>query len=259
MGQEPEGPKPLCHIHDEHEGEGAMGIHVGGLCCAFPVASKRFKSLRIPPKIFFATRNFGTGVLIATCFVHLMPDAWGNLLNPCLSDIWTDKYRPLPGVIMMTSMFLLFIIELYLNAKTGGHSHGGPTGEAAQGRSPLVGHHHHENPQVLQAVTTQAWLRSKTNIDGYLEAMSKLIVYMVAAFSGNLTQAGALVLMALLLMSAGLLGLSNAHIRGLQMHGRVARPERERAKAAAAVDATSIDLEDGRRDDGLPVEDVRRR
>ncbi|KAF7555168.1 hypothetical protein G7Z17_g2338 [Cylindrodendrum hubeiense] len=29
---------------------------------------------------------------------------------------------------MMGSMFILFIIEMYLNAKTGGHSHGGPTG-----------------------------------------------------------------------------------------------------------------------------------
>lgn len=36
----------------------------------------------------------------------------------------------MPGVIMMGSMFILFVIEMYLNAKTGGHSHGGPTGEA---------------------------------------------------------------------------------------------------------------------------------
>lgn len=34
----------------------------------------------------------------------------------------------MPGVIMMGSMFILFVIEMYLNAKTGGHSHGGPTG-----------------------------------------------------------------------------------------------------------------------------------
>ncbi|KAJ6787179.1 hypothetical protein PWT90_05567 [Aphanocladium album] len=110
----------------------------------------------------------------------------------------------------------------------------------------------------LQAVTTQAWLRGKTNVDGYLEAASKLIVYMVAAFSGNLTQAGAIVLMMLLLLSAGLLGLSNAHIRGLQMHGRVARPETERVGDAKMFDAASVDLEEGRRD-GFPVEDVRGR
>lgn len=38
----------------------------------------------------------------------------------------------MPGVIMMGSMFILFVIEMYLNAKTGGHSHGGQTGEPAQ-------------------------------------------------------------------------------------------------------------------------------
>lgn len=31
---------------------------------------------------------------------------------------------------MMGSMFILFVIEMYLNAKTGGHSHGGPTGQS---------------------------------------------------------------------------------------------------------------------------------
>lgn len=104
----------------------------------------------------------------------------------------------------------------------------------------------------LQAVTTQVWLRNKTNIDGYLEAVAKLIVYMVASFSGNLTQSGAMVLMTLLLVSAGLLGLSNAHVRGLQMHGRIARPELEKK------DPFTVDPESGRRD-GFPVEDIRGR
>lgn len=35
---------------------------------------------------------------------------------------------------MMGSMFILFVIEMYLNAKTGGHSHGGPTGESMPNR-----------------------------------------------------------------------------------------------------------------------------
>jgi zinc transporter ZupT len=34
----------------------------------------------------------------------------------------------MPGVIMMGSMFCLFVIEMWLNSKTGGHSHGGPMG-----------------------------------------------------------------------------------------------------------------------------------
>lgn len=35
----------------------------------------------------------------------------------------------MPGVIMMASLFALFLVEMWLNAKTGGHTHGGATGE----------------------------------------------------------------------------------------------------------------------------------
>ncbi|KAH6886769.1 Zinc/iron permease [Thelonectria olida] len=96
----------------------------------FPVAAKKMPRLKIPPKVFFICKHFGTGVLIATAFVHLLPTAFGSLMDPCLPDLFIEYYPAMPGVIMMGSMFLLFIFELYLNAKTGGHSHGGPTGTA---------------------------------------------------------------------------------------------------------------------------------
>ncbi|KAI0883692.1 uncharacterized protein GGS22DRAFT_165838 [Annulohypoxylon maeteangense] len=76
----------------------------------------------------------------------------------------------------------------------------------------------------LQAVTTTSWLRTKTHIEGYLEATAKLIVYCVAAFSGNMTQVGSIIFMALLLVTAGLLGLSNGHAKTFRMHGRLATP-----------------------------------
>ncbi|KAK3335468.1 hypothetical protein B0T19DRAFT_436329 [Cercophora scortea] len=78
----------------------------------------------------------------------------------------------------------------------------------------------------LQAITTEAWLRSKTHVEGYLEAAAKLLVYMVAALSGNMTQAGAIIMMALLLVTAGLLALSNSNARAFEVNGRVAAPER---------------------------------
>jgi len=76
----------------------------------------------------------------------------------------------------------------------------------------------------LAAITATAWLAAKTHAQGYLEAAAKLIVYLVAALSGNQTQAGALVSLALLLLSGGLLALSNAHARGLRVNGRIAAP-----------------------------------
>lgn len=79
-------------------------------------------------------------------------------------------------------------------------------------------------PDDLRAITADAWLRAKTHIDGYLEAAAKLLVYLVAGLSGNMTQAGAAIFMALLLVSAGLLALSNANAKSFRMNGRVAAP-----------------------------------
>lgn len=76
----------------------------------------------------------------------------------------------------------------------------------------------------LYALTTTVWLRPKTHVEGYLEAIAKLLVYLVAAVSGNATQAGNLVLLALLLVSGGLLALSNARVKGLRNGGRLVAP-----------------------------------
>ncbi|ORY17922.1 Fe transport protein 3 [Clohesyomyces aquaticus] len=100
---------------------------IGG--CGFPVVAKKVKWMNIPPKVFFFCKHFGTGVLIATAFVHLLPTAFASLNDPCLPELFTDKYPAMPGVIMMGSLFVLFCIEMWLNNKTGGHSHGSATGE----------------------------------------------------------------------------------------------------------------------------------
>ncbi|KAL7962797.1 hypothetical protein V8C34DRAFT_269911 [Trichoderma compactum] len=106
----------------------------------------------------------------------------------------------------------------------------------------------------LRAVTTEAWLRAKTTLEGYLEAMSKLIVYMVASLSGNLSQAGAVVLMSLLLASAGLLGLSNAHATSMQMHGRrVGRLKVEKVKIAPLDPRMAVSGQVDTTSDGMPI------
>ena len=68
--------------------------------------------------------------------------AFGNLTDPCLPDLFTDIYPAMPGAIMMCSMFALFVIEMWLTAKTGGHSHGGATGEMEAPQPPINQMHH---------------------------------------------------------------------------------------------------------------------
>jgi zinc transporter 1/2/3 len=130
--------KPQCGGGALEEGQDYdLPLHVAGLFlvlgaslfgAGFPVMAKKIKWLNIPKPVFFACKHFGTGVLIATAFVHLLPTTFASLTNKCLPDLFTEQYPAMPGVIMMASMFALFVIEMYLNAKTGGHSHGGPTG-----------------------------------------------------------------------------------------------------------------------------------
>ncbi|KAM7207312.1 Zinc/iron permease [Naviculisporaceae sp. PSN 640] len=98
------------------------------LGAGFPVLAKKVKWIKVPAKVFFMCKHFGTGVLIATAFVHLLPTAFGSLSDPSLPEFFTDTYAATPGFIMMIAMFALFVVEMWLNGKTGGHSHGGPAG-----------------------------------------------------------------------------------------------------------------------------------
>jgi hypothetical protein len=74
----------------------------------------------------------------------------------------------------------------------------------------------------LEAITTGTWMRAKTNVEGYMEAASKLTVYMIAIFSGNQSQVGDIILIVLLLGTSGLLALSNEFEIIFEMNGRTA-------------------------------------
>ncbi|EEH39859.1 hypothetical protein PAAG_02048 [Paracoccidioides lutzii Pb01] len=104
-------------------------LAVSTFSCGFPVAAKKIPSMKIPPKAFFFCKHFGTGVLIATACVHLLPTAFLSLNDPCLPPLFTEQYPAMPGVIMLAALLSLFCIELWMNTKIGGHSHGGATGQ----------------------------------------------------------------------------------------------------------------------------------
>jgi zinc transporter ZupT len=80
--------------------------------CAFPILATRFPRLRIPASFLFFVSHFGTGVLIATAFVHLLPTAFTSLDDPCLSDFWTKDYPAMPGAIALGGIFLVTVIEM---------------------------------------------------------------------------------------------------------------------------------------------------
>jgi zinc transporter 1/2/3 len=91
-----------------------------------------FPKLRIPPTFLFGAKHFGTGVLIATAFVHLLPTAFNSLSDPCLSNFWTTDYKAMPGAIMLASVFFVTLIEMIFSPAQ--HVCGGNEGVAAVSR-----------------------------------------------------------------------------------------------------------------------------
>ncbi|CAG8004019.1 unnamed protein product [Penicillium olsonii] len=94
------------------------------LACSFPVLAHRFPRLPIPRRFLFISRHFGTGVLIATAFVHLLPTAFISLTDPCLPRFWSQSYRAMAGFVAMISVFAVVLVEMFFAMKGAKHVHG---------------------------------------------------------------------------------------------------------------------------------------
>lgn len=61
----------------------------------------------------WTARHFGTGVIIGTAFIHLLPGAHEYLTDPCLPEFFTETYRALPEAISMVGAFTMFLIDFF--------------------------------------------------------------------------------------------------------------------------------------------------
>lgn len=93
------------------------------IACGFPLVSSQSRGGHRQSQIIFYCQHFGTGVLIATAFVHLLPTAFMSLNDPCLPFFFSEGYRPFPGLIAMVAVLLVVSVESYLTTRGAGHSH----------------------------------------------------------------------------------------------------------------------------------------
>ncbi|RMZ88804.1 hypothetical protein DV736_g3966, partial [Chaetothyriales sp. CBS 134916] len=123
--------RPKCGTTGK-QGNYNTGLHVfalvlilalSTLACSFPIIARRFPSLPIPHRFLFLSRHFGTGVLIATAFIHLLPTAFVSLTDPCLPKFWNESYPPMAGAIAMMAVFVVVVIEMVFASKGARHSH----------------------------------------------------------------------------------------------------------------------------------------
>ncbi|KEZ45974.1 hypothetical protein SAPIO_CDS1371 [Scedosporium apiospermum] len=126
-----DGPKPHCGSTMDM-GSYNTPLHVGALflilvlsttACGLPLMTNRSNKSGFRRKFLFYCQHLGTGVLLATSFIHLLPMAFMSLTNPCLPDFFSRKYTPMAGLIAMIAILSVVTLESYLTGRGAGHVH----------------------------------------------------------------------------------------------------------------------------------------
>ncbi|KAK9459046.1 Zinc/iron permease [Lipomyces oligophaga] len=107
---------PECATSNDYNGR--IGVRVSSifvimfsstLGALFPVLIKQSR-VTVPEMFYFIAKFFGSGVIIATAFVHLLEPAMDALGDECLGGGWGDY--PYAIAFCLISIFILFFIEV---------------------------------------------------------------------------------------------------------------------------------------------------
>lgn len=102
-----------------------------------PIILARSARLRVPKLSFFIAKYFGSGVIIATAWMHLLSPASEALGNPCLGDILPDyDWAMAIGLMTVMVMFLIELIVSRFDWGFSGHSHAHGSAEAHDHAEP---------------------------------------------------------------------------------------------------------------------------
>ncbi|CAF4624036.1 unnamed protein product, partial [Rotaria sp. Silwood2] len=80
---------------------------LGASIAVLPICIKR---LHIPSIIINTGKFFGTGVILATAFIHILPVAMETLTDECLPQGWKD-YEAYAGLFAMLAILAMQLIE----------------------------------------------------------------------------------------------------------------------------------------------------
>ncbi|EFW15107.1 conserved hypothetical protein [Coccidioides posadasii str. Silveira] len=81
-----------------------------GIAVFAPVLWKRFSPSTASASAFLIIKQFGTGVMVATAFIHLLTHAQLTFANRCLGRL---QYEATATAIMMAGLFLTFLLEYF--------------------------------------------------------------------------------------------------------------------------------------------------
>lgn len=113
----------LCYLAlSENNYNGHLGARISSIFVIlfvstaftfFPVVAKRNPGWKIPHGVYLFARYFGTGVIVATAFIHLLDPAYSSIgPNTCVgsSGHWGDYSWC--AAIFLTSVVIIFLMDL---------------------------------------------------------------------------------------------------------------------------------------------------
>ncbi|KAK8953013.1 Zinc transporter 4 [Platanthera guangdongensis] len=85
-----------------------LGAGSGGVL--LPILGRTVPLLRPENDLFFSVKSFAAGVILATAFIHILPDAFARLASPCLpAHPW--RSFPFAGFVAMCSALGTMVID----------------------------------------------------------------------------------------------------------------------------------------------------
>ncbi|CAM8977199.1 unnamed protein product [Rhodiola kirilowii] len=87
-------------------------LFFGAVGVCLPMLGKRFECLQADKSIFFLIKAFAGGVILATGFIHVLPDSFENLTSPCLKENPWGLF-PFTGFIAMVAAIGTHMIDSF--------------------------------------------------------------------------------------------------------------------------------------------------
>lgn len=88
----------------------ASVLGAGGIGVSLPLLGRRFHVFRPENDIFFMIKAFAAGVILATGFIHILPDAFRTLTSPCLGENPWGKF-PFAGFVGMMAAIATLMVD----------------------------------------------------------------------------------------------------------------------------------------------------
>lgn len=90
-----------------------LGASMVGVC--LPLFSRSVPALRPDRNLFVLVKAFASGVILATGYMHVLPDSFDDLGSPCLLENPWGKFPFTAFVAMLSAVFTLMVDSLMLS------------------------------------------------------------------------------------------------------------------------------------------------